>query len=189
MHIPFEQHPAGHDSPSQMQFPEAQRVPVPHAGAVPHRQVPVAPSQESAAVDEQAVHACPPIPHAFGEAEVQTVPFWQQPLGHEAASQTHSPATQLLPALQAELTPHWQAPVGPHMSERAGSQVTHAAPPPPQVIGPAMLQVGPEQHPAQLPELQALQTPPVHGPPPQSWHWAPPLPQSAESVPGWQVFP
>jgi hypothetical protein len=29
----------------------------------------------------------------------------------------------------------------------------------------------------------------VHGPPPQSWHWAPPLPHSPESVPGWQVVP
>ena len=106
IHIPFEQQPAEHDSASQMQLPEAQRVPVPHAGAVPHRQVPVAPSHESAVVDGQAVHACPPIPHAVGEAEVQTVPFWQQPLGHEAASQTHWPATQLLPAPQAELAPH-----------------------------------------------------------------------------------
>jgi len=186
---PVEQQPAEHESASQMQLPDAHRVPAPHAAAVPQRQVPVAPSHESALVDEQAIQAWPPIPQALGEAEAQVVPFRQQPLGQEAASHTQAPATQLLPALHAARAPHWQAPVLPHMSERAGSQVTQAAPPPPQVIGPAWLQVGPEQQPAQFPELHALQMPPVHGPPPQSWHWAPPLPHSAESVPGWQVFP
>ena len=168
--VPFEQQPAGQDRASQIQLPDAQRAPVAQAAAVPQRQVPVAPSHESAVVDEQAAQACPPIPHAPGEAEVQVFPFKQQPLGHDAASHTQLPATQLLPAPQAGLAPHWHAPDDPHMSARAGSQVTHAAPLPPQAIGPAGLQVGPEQQPAQFPELHALQTPPVQGPPPQSWH-------------------
>lgn len=120
---------------------------------------------------------------------MQVLPLAQHPFGHEAASQTQLPATQLLPALQAALAPHWQAPVAPHMSARAGSQVTHAAPPPPQVVALAMLQVGPEQQPSQLPGLHALHTPPVQGPPPQSWHCAPPVPHRAGSVPGWQTFP
>jgi hypothetical protein len=57
MQAPFEQQPVGHDCASQMQLPDAQRVPGPQAALVPQRQVPVAPSHELAVVDEQAMQA------------------------------------------------------------------------------------------------------------------------------------
>lgn len=136
MQVPFEQHPIGHDVKSQMQFPDAQWVPAEHAAAMPHLQAPVTRSQESAVTAEQAVHAAPPTPQALGDATMQVFPLAQQPLGQEAASHTQAPATQLLPAPQAGLAPHKQAPDAPHMSARAGSQLTHAAPPPPQVDSP-----------------------------------------------------
>ena len=89
-----------------------------------------------------------------------------------------------MPAPQAALPPQRQPPDAPHISARAGSQVTQAAPPPPQVITPAMLHVEPEQQPEQLPGLHPLHTPPAQGPVPQFWHIAPPLPQIASAVPG-----
>jgi hypothetical protein len=148
-----------------MQLPEPQRAPSTQAAAAPQRQVPVALSQESAVADEQAAQATPPTPQDLGEAGMQVFPA-QQPLGQEAPSHTQVPATQLVPAAQAGLVPHWHPPGMAHMSARAGSQVTQAAPPPPQAISPPMLHVGPEQQPCgQVSGLQALQTPPMQGPP------------------------
>jgi hypothetical protein len=106
MQVPLVQHPMGHDDASQMQLPDAQRMPAEHAAEVPQRQVPVAPSHESAVVEEQVWQACPPMPHALGEAGLQVWPLKQHPFGHEAASQTQLPPTQLLPAAQAGLAPH-----------------------------------------------------------------------------------
>jgi len=41
--------------------------------------------------DGQIAHAPPPVPHAPGVLPAWHALFWQQPLEHEAMSQTHAP--------------------------------------------------------------------------------------------------
>lgn len=146
-----------------------------------------------------AAQAAPPVPHsALAVPALQTFPA-QQPVGHEVASQTHTPAEQAWPAAQGGPEPQAQAPLV-QRSDFA-SHAEHVAPPLPQAAAlcPAVerqvlplqqpfghelalqTQVPPEQvwpapqaGPApqrQTPELQVL-VDPEQGP-----HAAPPVPQ------------
>jgi hypothetical protein len=103
--------------------------------------------------------------------------------------QTQLPATQIVPAPQAAPAPQWHAPSA-QPSARVGSQVTHAAPPEPQVLVDGAAHVEPEQQPpAHVVALQSLHTPPAQMRPLQSWQAAPPLPQLVLLVPAAQVVP
>ena len=59
----------------------------------------------------------------------QAVLPWQQPVGHEVASQMQLPATQRRPDSQAGPAPHWQVPVAEHPSAVVESHATHVPPP------------------------------------------------------------
>jgi len=61
-HTPsFEQHPVGHDVPSQTQAPLTQRLPSAHIGPLPHRQLP--PVVQRSALIPQSRHTPPGPPH------------------------------------------------------------------------------------------------------------------------------
>lgn len=85
------QQPLGHDVWSQMQSPDTQRRPAPHAGALPQRQAP--PEQDSALVASHVAHTPPPAPQALSDGALQIVPA-QQPPEHDVASQTQLPFRQ-----------------------------------------------------------------------------------------------
>jgi hypothetical protein len=78
MHCPFAQQPFGHEVASQMQLPDAQRVPATQAAELPQRQVPVTPSHAFDTVPEHDAHAAPPTPQVEGDDDMQT-PLAQQP--------------------------------------------------------------------------------------------------------------
>jgi hypothetical protein len=190
LHAPFAQQPPGQDWALQTHAPLTQVVPAPQTAPLPQRQAPVKGLQPSARARSQATQAAPPRPQLASVGATQTPPL-QQPLGHEAASHTQAPATQLVPAPQATPAPQRQLPEAPQLSARAGSQVTQAAPPVPHAIAdPAVVQVEPEQHPpGQLAALQSAQAPPAQAPLAQLWQAAPPVPQAAALLPGRQVLP
>lgn len=103
--------------------------------------------------------------------------------------QTHLPAEQIVPAPQARAVPQWQPPAA-QLSACVESQVTHAAPPEPQLIVEGDEHVEPEQQPpAQVVELQSAHAPPAQMRPLQFWHAAPPLPQTVLLVPATQAVP
>jgi hypothetical protein len=79
------QHPVGHEVALQTHFPVTQRWPAPHAGAVPHVQVPVA-AQPSARVASQPTHTAPPLPQVASAGGLQVAPE-QQPPGQLVALQ------------------------------------------------------------------------------------------------------
>ena len=189
MQAPPAQHPLGQDRALHRQTPPVQVVPVPHAGPVPQRQLPVVPSQRSAVAELQLVQACPPVPQV-DRAGCRQLPFKQHPLGQDGALHMQLPLTHAVPTSQAGFPPQRHSPVMEQLSARAVSQVTHAAPPAPQAAAEPLLQVEPEQQPPeQVVAVQSSQTPPVQARPPQSWQLAPPLPQLAAWVPGRQVLP
>jgi hypothetical protein len=78
-----------------------------------------------------AAQAAPSTPQASSPGVWQAPPE-QQPAGHERASQTQAPSTQLFPAPHAGCPPQVQTPAAEQASARDGSQATHAAPPAPQ---------------------------------------------------------
>ncbi len=85
-----EQQPFGQDVPLQMHWPPLQSCPEPHAAPLPHVHTPpVHPSP----VLPHATHAAPAVPQLLAEGVSHTLPL-QQPLGQEAALQTHWPPTQ-----------------------------------------------------------------------------------------------
>jgi hypothetical protein len=105
----------------------------------------------------------------------------QQPVGHEAALQTHAPPTQALPVPHAGPEPQPQVPPA-QLSAVRGSQVVQAAPPVPQEPVAGVLQTLPLQQPeGQLAALHT-QVPPTQAEP--AAHAAPP-PQ--EQLPPLQV--
>lgn len=103
--------------------------------------------------------------------------------------QTQVPFEQIVPAPQARPAPQWQPPAAQVLA-RVGSQVTHAAPPKPQVFIDGIAQVEPEQQPpGHVVALQSAHAPPAQMRPLQSWQAAPPLPQLVLLVPATQVVP
>jgi hypothetical protein len=190
MQTPFAQHPVGHEAWLQTQLPPRQTVPAGQAGLVPQRQVPVVASHVSDISAGHAAQLAPPRPQAPSSGSLQA-PFAQQPVGHEVASQTHAPpGAQRFPAPHAGCPPQVQTPASEQPSARDGSHATHAAPPAPQAwSNPLSVHIVPEQHPSQLAEVQALQTPLMHVPPPQFRHLPPPVPHAAGSVPTTQLEP
>lgn len=84
------QQPLAHEVASHTQLPETQTWPEPHAAPAPHAHAPAA-VHESAREELHVVQAPPAEPHLANEGETHVAPS-QQPLGHEVASQTHTPA-------------------------------------------------------------------------------------------------
>jgi hypothetical protein len=170
------QQPLGHDVASHTQAPLTQRWPALQAGPVPQVQAPFV--HESAFVEPQATQAAPLVPQLVNDGVMQLFPA-QHPLGHDVASHTQAPLTQLSPELP---------------------QARHTAPPRPHcvAVGGAM-QLFPEQQPLghdvasqtqiplthRCPALHAAPVPQVHAPFVQESAWvgshtthdAPPVPQ------------
>lgn len=151
----------------------------------------------------QSAHAEPAPPQACW-----ALPAWQwpvasqQPVGHDAASQTHTPETHCCPAPHAAPVPQAQPPLV-QRSAVIVEQALHAAPPPPhtaavsdengtqvlprqqppghevalQTHAPAASQTWPLPHAAPAPQWQ---TPPVQALPevPQLAQVAPPVPHA-----------
>ncbi len=85
MHVFPEQQPLGQETESQTQAPLIHLWPPPHAGPVPHVQVPFV--QVSACVGSQVMQDAPPVPQLVGDGATHVFPE-QQPLGQEPESQT-----------------------------------------------------------------------------------------------------
>jgi hypothetical protein len=84
-------------------------------------------------VPSQVTQAAPPVPHIATEDVWQALP-WQQPDGHDEASQTQAPPMQCCPFWQAGPPPQRQAPITAQVSALVASQIIHAAAPVPQVL-------------------------------------------------------
>jgi hypothetical protein len=165
---PLAQHPFGQESALQRQAPPTQVVPLPQLAPIPQAQAPVRATQPSLVAGSQATQAVPPTPQVAA-AGVRQAPPAQQPPGHDCALQTQAPAWQVVPAAHPGLAPHRQSPAAAQLSARAGSQLTQAAPPDPQVAVDGVAQVTPEQQPpGQFAAVQLLHTPPVQMRPAQS---------------------
>lgn len=128
------------------QMPATQGLPAAHGAVAPHWHRPTA-EQVSALIGSQARQVPPREPHAASEGAVHT-PRAQQPVGQDCASHTQAPLTHLEPLPQGALLPQRQVPeVGLQPSATAGSQLTHAAPPTPQLVGDWATHRPPEQQP------------------------------------------
>jgi hypothetical protein len=108
-------------------FPEQQ--PPEHDDGV-HLHVPLVVSQ--AWPVPQGAHVAPPMPHEVDDSpangsHVPAEPPLQQPLGHDVASQTHTPPLQRLPAAQAGPVPHVHCPLV-HALVVTGSHAAHVPP-------------------------------------------------------------
>jgi hypothetical protein len=127
----FLQQLLGHDVASQMHDPLAQRCPPTQAGPDPHSQFPVGP-QRLALVLSHARQATPPTPQFATPASLHSSP-WQQPPGHDMASQRHAPFMQRWPARQAGPPPQRHSPSIVQVSAFDRSQEAQASPPVPQL--------------------------------------------------------
>ena len=158
----------GHDVTLQTQAPFEQISPALHAGPPPQAHAPNA--EQPSAVVPQVVHVAPSEPQVEAVGAWQSVPV-QQPIGHEAASQTHAPATQACPAPHCGPDPHVQLPVL-QPSAFVAAHDAQVAPPVPHTVSVVAgdVQVAPTQQPSG--QDDALQT---HTPPEHSW----PVPQAA----------
>jgi hypothetical protein len=87
-----EQQPLGHDVASHTHSPFTHRWPPPQGGAEPHPQAPTA-EQLSARIELHPTQGAPPVPQLENASALHPA-LEQQPLGHEAASQTHAPVEQ-----------------------------------------------------------------------------------------------
>ena len=107
----------------------------------------------------------------------------QQPVGHEAELQTQWPPTHCWPATQAApVVPHWHTPVAEQLSATLALQVTHAAPPEPQLDVERAMQLVPLQQ--LLGHEVALHT---HAPPTHCWPLAHGGPEPQAHAPAVQV--
>lgn len=143
-HIPAAQQPSGHEVPSHTQVLPMHRWPSAHAGPVPQRHPPMAEQLSERA--SHTAHVDPASPQVASERVAHTAP-WQQPLGHDVASQMHRPPTQRWPPAQAGPVPHWQAPVVLQRLALLMSQAAHAAPAVPQAVKDGVVHTPPAQHP------------------------------------------
>ena len=157
--------------PSHTQVLATQRWPGAHAPALPHRQLP--PAEQLSARSSQTAQVAPPAPQVSSDRARQAAP-WQQPLGHDVASQTHCPELQRWPPAQADPAPHAQVPSAPQWSARLASHAAHAPPPLPHATSDGVWQLAPWQQPAPQEEASHTQAPFAHrcpdwqaGPPPQ----------------------
>jgi hypothetical protein len=144
-HVPLEQHPSGHETPSHWHVPFKQRCPAAHAPPVPHLQLPS--PHESADPVAHTAHAWPTAAQAVRESAVQVVPS-QHPFGHDVASQTHTWFAQCSPGLHGVPDPHWQTPMPEQESAATGSHVTHVDPTSPQLESACETHVASLQHPS-----------------------------------------
>ena len=170
------QQPRGQEVWSHTQAPPTQCVPVPQAGPVPQLHTPLVQVSVLPAGQVRA-QAPPPVPQAAGWFTWHTPP-WQQPVGHDVASQTQAPREQRCPAEQAAPGPQWHAPPA-QLSAFVASHDAQAAPPAPQVLALGALQVVPEQQPFGQEVASHTQAPPT-----QRW----PAPHAAPG-PQWQPPP
>jgi hypothetical protein len=92
---------------------------------------------------------------------VSQAPDLQQPSAQEVESQTQPPLEHRKPLAHSAPWPQPQLPARLQPSDRWGSQTPQAAPFTPQVAGPGVRQVVPEQQPGQV-IAQPLQAPPLH---------------------------
>jgi hypothetical protein len=91
-HTPLLQQPFGQEVALQVHVPPTHAWPCAHSLPPPHEQEPEL--QPFERVVSQAAHAAPAVPQVLSVLGVmQVTPPWQQPLAHEAALQTHFPAT------------------------------------------------------------------------------------------------
>jgi hypothetical protein len=134
------QQPSGHDVPSQTQVLPTHRWPIAHAALAPQRQAPAA--EQLSARASHTAHVEPASPQVSKERVAQVAP-WQQPLGHEVASQMHRPAAQRWPPAQAAPAPQAHAPVGPQRLALLASHASQADPPIPQVVSDGASQTPP----------------------------------------------
>jgi hypothetical protein len=142
-HVPLEQQPSGHETPSHWHEPFKHRCPMAHAAPAPHLHAPSV--HESAESLGQAAHVCPGAAHAARESAMHVRPL-QHPLGHDVASQAHTPAEQCSPAGHGDAVPHSQTPADVQVSE-VTSQFTHVDPAVPHVESARWLHVEPSQQP------------------------------------------
>ncbi len=171
----------------QTHVPPEHICPAAHGAWPPHSQVPE--SEHVSDVMPQSTHATPPLPHAPGVGVTHT-PAWQQPFGHDVASQLQTPPEQTWPAGHAGPLPQPQVP--PSHESAVLPQLWHAPPAVPQAdaVG-GVVQVEPEQQ----PYGQLVPSHPLHTPaeqvslPGQLVHMAPPEPHALGSLPGSHVVP
>lgn len=122
------QHPVRQDVWSQTHPPLTHRWPEMHAAVPPQRHSPTL-EQRSAFAVSHATQAIPAGAHEPNVREVQAAPE-QQPLGHESASHSQLPATQLWPSAQAgthPLAPPVPPPDPPPPPPAPPSTVLHSA--------------------------------------------------------------
>ncbi len=129
----------------------------PHAGPLPHRQLPEV-EHLSAMVGEQTAQVTPLGAQWVIDRAVQVAPL-QQPVVHEVASQTHAPATQRCPVEHSALVPQAQVPLAEQPSEVAGAQAVHSEPAEPHVDSVRAVQTFPAQHPVGQEVLVQTQPP------------------------------
>ena len=155
-----EQHPEGHEVPSQTQVPTEHCCPALHSAFEPQVQTPIV--HESAVTALHATQAWPPEPQVEGVDVLQEF-VAQHPLGQEVASQTQAPPTQCCPVAHGELEePQAQPPCASHLSATMALQATQVPPAGPhsESVG-GEKQVLPAQHPPSQVEVHPLQTPAV----------------------------
>ena len=166
-HFAPSQHPDGHDTPSQTQFPLTQCWFAAHAGPVPHEQVPVF-EQLSVRIGSHIMQPDPPKPQALDERALHVGPE-QQPAAHVIAQPLHVPFVHISPFGQlwheepplphaSPLLPAWhlslasQQPVGhevpsqTHWPLRQRWPVWHASPEPHLHCPPTQASADPGRH-------------------------------------------
>lgn len=124
--LPPSQQPLAHETESQTHCWFTQRLPAPHAAPEPQAQLP--PVHRSAIAALQLVQDPPPVPHSCSVGGCVQTPLWQQPVGQEVASQTHTPMSQRCPAAHCALPPHLHCPPALQVSARLGSHEPQVEP-------------------------------------------------------------
>lgn len=119
--------------------------------------------QVSAVVDEQALQAAPPAPHADAVGVTHWL-FWQHPDGQLAALHWQAPPTHAWPWSQAGPAPQVQAPAV-QRSVATRWQEVHTWPFAPQAESEAVMQAPAKQQPEQVVESQPVQLPATHSAP------------------------
>jgi hypothetical protein len=145
--------------PSQTQARFKHLWPTGHAGPVPQLQAP-AEEQLSVTRGVQALHALPLEPHAASDKGVHVAP-WQQPLGHDVASQMQTPAIQCWPGLHGAPRPHLQTPSDAQVSASIELHLTHVAPFAPHASGARTVHADPAQQPSGHDVASHTQSPPT----------------------------
>jgi hypothetical protein len=145
LHVFTEQHPSGHEVPSQTQLPERHRWPGTQAPCDPQAQVPPD-AQLSAKVLPQSTHVAPALPQVASDLRVQVLPA-QQPEGQDVLSQRQAPAMHLCPDPQGAPDPQAQVPLAAQASAEVVLQETQVAPAGAHRVAERGWQVVPSQHP------------------------------------------